>query len=156
MPQLSYRRPKKTIFQLSIIPSGKKYEDTDHLTSPTEAAPVGQRRRTRGDRSRSIIPLISLSLFRSLCLLWGQTLLSSHRQGELQHSVQLYNQMLQEVTVRRLTLHVVTSSILFQVSYSEQILQFPSLPQASFCEGTSKGVTWPKVKQDHSRKNRTT
>lgn len=68
MPQLAYRRPKKTLFQLSIIPSGKKSEDTDHLTSPTEAAPVGQRRRTRGDRSRSIIPLISLSLSLSSAL----------------------------------------------------------------------------------------
>lgn len=41
MPQLAYGRPRKTLFQLSVIPSGKKSEDTDHLTSPTEAALVG-------------------------------------------------------------------------------------------------------------------
>lgn len=70
MSQLAYRRPGKTLFPLSIIPIGKKSEDTDHLPSPTEAAPVGAAlEKALGGggrvRSRSIIALMPLSL----CLL---------------------------------------------------------------------------------------
>lgn len=56
---------RERLFHLSIIPRGKKSEDTDHLTPPTEAAPVGQPRSTGAlDPDQLFLRRLSLGLLR--------------------------------------------------------------------------------------------
>lgn len=110
----------------------------------------------RGTRARSIIPPTSLS--------WaamGQPLVSSHRQAKRQHSRQIHVQISQEVTVRCLTWLWLSMSSLHQYYYKFLVLNkyysfLTSLPRPHFWEGTGEEATWPKVKQDHSSKNRRT
>lgn len=56
---------RERLFHLSIIPRGEKSEDTDHLTPPTEAAPVGQPRNTGGlDPDQLFLRRLCLGLLR--------------------------------------------------------------------------------------------
>lgn len=63
---------QERLFHLSTVPRGKKSEATDHLTPPTEAAPV---RAAQGEEIQinysSDAPLAAT----------GQTLVSSHRRA---------------------------------------------------------------------------
>lgn len=139
---------RERLFHLSIIPRGKKSEDTDHLTPPTEAAPVGQPRSTGGlDPDQLFLRPLSRAAT-------GQPLVSSHRQARRQRSRQIYVQISQEVTVRCLTWLWLSMSSPHQYYSKFLVLNkcyrfLKSLPRPRFCEGTGEGATWPKVKQDH-------
>lgn len=129
---VAHRRPRKTV--PLIIPRVKKSEDTDHLTPPTEAAPVGAASQHRGTRSRSIIPPTSLSGCYGTTT--GQLTQSSQETAFKANLCPNLTRSYCQMFDLTMTLHVVTPSILLQVSCSEQILQFPEIAAtASFLWG---------------------
>lgn len=123
----AHRRPRKAV--PLIIPRGKKSEDSDHLTPPTEAAPVGQPRSTGGlDPDQLFLRHLSLGLLRDKHRSAHTDQPSDSVQGNFMSKSQMFD--------LTMTLHVVTPSILLQVSCSEQILQFPEMAAtASFLWG---------------------
>lgn len=145
---VAHRRPRKTV---PFIYHSKREEIWGHGSpNPSNwSSTCRAASQHRGTGSRSIIPPASLSRAAT-----GQPLVSSHRQGRRQRSRQIYVQISQEVTVRCLTWLWLSMLSLHQYYSKFLVLNkcysfLKSLLRPRFCEGTGKGATWPKVKQDH-------
>lgn len=124
---------QERLFHLSTIPRGKKSEDTDHLTPPTEAAPVGAALQQRGKKSKSIIPLMPLWLLRDKR--WSARTDEPVRVNKKVLSVI----WLESGSPRRHSINIITSLIL-----NKYYSFLKSLPRPRFCGGAGEGAAWPK------------